>query len=337
MADKRYSISRAIRDILLRGVPMYETEREPHFAALRAFDNETRELAKFRAGNARDMELRVPLEEIMSRDLGATVPGLGAGLIGVKTYGRSDLLSWSVCARAGALFLTGLDANATLWQIGTLPVPSWVPEGTVVSNSDPGFLGFNVTPHRISAMLYVSKQLLAQTSEELDRILIADISRQLGSYLDQCALYGTGSANHQPLGLANVSGVSAIPITQTDFHTSFCQAEATIEVADVSMDSYAVLASPGAKELLRTQPAFTGGHLPVWNLLRNPQSSPEVSDNRCFVGAWSMMTFCLWGSLEVLINPFTFADTNRVRISATLLADVGVRLPAAFGITAALT
>jgi hypothetical protein len=38
MADKRYSISRAIRDILLRGVPMYDTERDAHFSAVRELE-----------------------------------------------------------------------------------------------------------------------------------------------------------------------------------------------------------------------------------------------------------------------------------------------------------
>jgi len=38
--------------------------------------------------------------------------------------------------------------------------------------------------------------------------LINDLSRQLASYLDQCALYGGGPAANQPTGLINLRGVA---------------------------------------------------------------------------------------------------------------------------------
>jgi len=48
------------------------------------------------------------------------------------------------------------------------------------------------------------------------------------------------------------------------------------------------------------------------------------------------MTFCLWGcGVELLIDSVTLALSNQVRIFASLLADVAVRYPAAFGVTAA--
>jgi len=50
------------------------------------------------------------------------------------------------------------------------------------------------------------------------------------------------------------------------------------------------------------------------------------------------MTFCLWGrGVELLIDPLTLMLNNQVRVFATLLCDVGVRYPAAFGVTAAVT
>jgi hypothetical protein len=86
-------------------------------------------------------------------------------------------------------------------------------------------------------MLTVSRQLLVQqTGPELDGILINDISRQLASFLDQVALYGTGPSGHQPLGLTGVPGVNqGFAISATDPHNSFCALEAQIEAADVDM------------------------------------------------------------------------------------------------------
>ena len=82
--------------------------------------------------------------------------------------------------RADASMLSGLSCDGVLWEIGKLPVPHWLPEVGMAIPSDPVFGGFNVSPKRISGMLVVSRQLLAQQSgPELDRILIGDISRQL--------------------------------------------------------------------------------------------------------------------------------------------------------------
>jgi predicted phage gp36 major capsid-like protein len=50
------------------------------------------------------------------------------------------------------------------------------------------------------------------------------------------------------------------------------------------------------------------------------------------------MTFCLWGrGVEILVDQYTMALTGQVKIYATLLADVGVRYPQAFAVTAAVT
>jgi hypothetical protein len=207
-------------------------------------------------------------------------------------------------------------------------------------SSDPSFVGVNVSPKRISGLLTVSRQLLVQqTGPELDRILINDLSRQLASRLDQVAFYGTGAAGNQPLGLINVPGVNqAVPIGSTTLHPDFCALEKLIEDANVDMDSYGVLTSTDSKRILRSNPAFTGGSDSVWEKLRNPQSSPEITDGRCFAGCWSNLTFAIWGrGVELLIDQVTMALTGQVKIYASLLADVRVRYPGAFAVTAAVS
>lgn len=168
--------------------------------------------------------------------------------------------------------------------------------------------------------------------------MISDISRQLESYLDQCALYGTGGSGNQPLGLTGIAGVNqGVAITPTDLLGSFCAVEQLIEGANVSMDFYGVLVSPATKKKLRTTPSFTGGSITAWGELRNPQSSPEIVDGKCFCGAWNNMTFCVWGrGIEILVDPFSLADSNQVKLKSALFADVGVRYPNAFAVTAAV-
>jgi len=233
----------------------------------------------------------------------------------------------------------GCDGRWTI-SIGKLPVPQWLPEVGMLSPTDPVFVGYNISPKRISGMLMVSQQLLRQqTGPELDRILINDLRRQLASYLDQCALYGGGSAANQPTGLINVPWVPQnVAIDLANLHPSFCAVEEQIATANVSMDCYGVIVSPGTRKILRTTPSFTGGSMTTWAELRNPQSSPEVTDAKAFAGCWNNITFCIWGrGVELLIDTYTLALNNQVRIFANLLCDVGVRYPGAFAVTAPVT
>jgi Phage capsid family len=247
MSDKPFapfSIGKAIREIVEKGI-LTGNERESHYQLEREAESALKESAWMRgAAGPRDIALNVPVELFTRQITTAAFP------IGIETFGVSNLLTWSACLRAGATVLSGLQGNATLWSIGTLPVPQWLPELGMVAPSDPIFAGYSVSPKRVSAMLVVSNQLLRQQNgPDLERILINDLSRQLGSYLDQCALYGGGPAAHQPTGLVNVPGVAqGVPIDAADLLGSFCALEAQIEAANVSLDSYGVIVSSGTRK-----------------------------------------------------------------------------------------
>jgi hypothetical protein len=91
------------------------------------------------------------------------------------------------------------------------------------------------------------------------------------------------------------------------------------------------------RKILRTTPLFPGDSITTWAEIRGGKSSPEVTDNRCFAGCWNNMTFCLWGrGVELLIDQVTMALTGQVKVYASLLADVGVRYPGSFALTAAV-
>ena len=76
----------------------------------------------------------------------------------------------------------------------------------------------------------------------------------------------------------------------------------------------------------------------VWEKLRNPISSPEVTDAKAFAGCWNNMTFAIWGrGVEILADQYSLALSGQVKLYASLLCDVGVRYPGAFAVTDAIT
>jgi hypothetical protein len=43
-----------------------------------------------------------------------------------------------------------------------------------------------------------------------------------------------------------------------------------------------------------------------------------------------MLTVGLWGSLEIQVDPYTYALTGQLRLIGSLWVDIAVRVPAAF-------
>ena len=100
-------------------------------------------------------------------------------------------------------------------------------------------------------MLYLDTSIENLTPKGELQPLINDLSRQLASYLEQCAIYGGG--------LINVPWVPQnVAIDLANLHPSFCAVEEQIETANVSMDCYGVIVSPGTRKILRTTPSFHG-------------------------------------------------------------------------------
>jgi hypothetical protein len=59
---------------------------------------------------------------------------------------------------------------------------------------------------------------------------------------------------------------------------------------------------------------------PVWEEVRNTQSSPEIIDNRSFASAWNNMAFCIWSKgAELLIDPYSHSLSGQVRLVCTCL------------------
>jgi HK97 family phage major capsid protein len=195
-------------------LPDQRFEREFHFEALR--EKEKSPILSGRSEpKGRYNSLYAPLS-IIQRDLSVTGgPSTGGVFVGQKTYGRSDLATWSAVIGSGAMVVTGLRENAVFWQVSALPQPTWNSETGMQPTTDPQFVGFQCSPKRLAAITLVSKQLLVQ-SPDLDEVLLFDLARQLGSLVDQIALLGQGAAQNQPTGIAATTGVHQIATSTFD-------------------------------------------------------------------------------------------------------------------------
>jgi HK97 family phage major capsid protein len=80
---------------------------------------------------------------------------------------------------------------------------SWLPETGPGTDSDQSFDSFTLIPKRIAASTVVSRQLILQSSPDIESFVANDISKAIGVAVDNAALNGSGAAP-QPRGILNV-------------------------------------------------------------------------------------------------------------------------------------
>src|SRR5208282_6715871 len=77
-----------------------------------------------------------------------------------------------------------------------------------VTESDQSFGQFSLVPHTLMAQTKYSKQLLAQTSIDVEGLVRSDLNYIIALALDAAAMVGTGTSG-QPVGIYNSSSLSA--------------------------------------------------------------------------------------------------------------------------------
>lgn len=121
---------------------------------------------------------------------------------------------------------------------------------TAATNSPPVFVGGSVgtapmvfQPLRLSFKTNISKQLLAQSPDVFVPVLRDQLSRGISSMLDNLALFGTGPANGQPLGIFSATtptNLGATPMTWVNYQTY----RQNILQTDLDPDTFGGIMSP---------------------------------------------------------------------------------------------
>jgi hypothetical protein len=328
------SITEAIVDLVDYGELRNSVVGESHYQLLRE-----RQKDPIRsAGGFGGKVLCLPFERFRRRDLTVTgPPGLGPEWVGEEIQpGASDLLSWSAVRRLGAVVLSDLSGRAVVPLVTRLPIPEWVPEigMSLPTSGDLGTDQIVLSPKRLSAQVIVSLQLLRQTGADFDRILIADLSRALSSYLDQEILYGP-SGPDRITGIISWPGTHRVDYLATDpLWPMLVSCETLVADANLSLDSFGNIVSPAVRDKLRITPTWPDQGNLCWNEMLSPISSKQITDDRLFFGAFDLCTIGVFGpSVDLLINPFTQATFGQVQIVVNGFFDSGLRMGAGFGMT----
>ena len=283
----------------------------------------TEEMRK--AGLSYSGQIQLPVAEMREDAPSAIVAGqetYGAEVVATEKLNILEpLRNRMVLAQAGATYLTGLVGNVSIPTYTGSNV-GWKGELVDAEDGKGTFDSIEFSPKRLTAYIDVSKQFLAQDSVGAEEMLYRDIVNALADKLEATILgNGAGDAN-TPAGIFN--GATAEAIT----YNKVVGMEKSLEEAKLFGD-YKFIVSPSAKANLKTT-TISGNKSDLRMLMEgNEVNGYEVlSTGNCSgyaFGKWDELVIAQWGSLDIIIDPYTQAKKNAVRIVVNAFFDAKPR------------
>ena len=306
-----FSLIKAINDVV--------NNRNINEDALNVIEMGATEMRK--SGLSYSGQIQLPVEE-RGDAVAATVATDGKEIVATdKLNILSPLMGKSILAEAGATFLTGLVGNISIPNY-TGSTCGWKGELEAADNGKGAFGSVELSPKRLTAYIDISKQFLTQDSVGAEEMLRADIVNSLVAKLEQTIFGDAAGDTTKPAGIFNSAEVVA------PSYQGVCAAEAA--VTDYSGEKRFVM-SPTAKSAFK-QATISGTKSDLRLLLEDGEvdgypvsdSSNVVAGGYAF-GDFSELVVAQWGGIDIVVDPYTLATKNAIRLVINAYFDAKVR------------
>ena len=306
-----FSLIKAINDVV--------NNRNINEDALNVIEMGATEMRK--SGLSYSGQIQLPVEE-RGDAVAATVATDGKEIVATdKLNILEPLRGKSILAEAGATFLTGLVGNISIPNY-TGSTCGWKGELEAADNGKGTFGSVELSPKRLTAYIDISKQFLTQDSVGAEEMLRADIVNSLVAKLEQTIFGDAAGDTTKPAGIFNGAEVAA------PSYQGVCEAEAA--VTDYSGEKRFVM-SPTAKSAFK-QATISGTKSDLRLLLEDGEvdgypvsdSSNVVAGGYAF-GDFSELVVAQWGGIDIVVDPYTLATKNAIRLVINAYFDAKVR------------
>ena len=308
------------------------------FAEDAAFEIECSTAAAKRSGVS-PKGLLVPTD-VMRRSLTAGTTTDGAELVATNLMAGSfiDVLrNLSIVMNMGASTLTDLVGDVAIPRKTSGSAAGWITtEGGDAANSEPQFDQVTFSPKTLGVYADATRQLLMQSSIDVENLLRADLAAGMATAIDLAALYGSGTSG-QPTGVSNQTGINA----PTSFaaavptYAEIVAMESAVAVDNALMGTLGYIVEPSMRGSLKTSEKASNTAQFIWepgNTLNGYKTgvTNQITSGDIFFGNWADLIIAMWGGLDVLADPYTLSLKGSIRIVCHQSIDLGVRHPVSF-------
>lgn len=335
---RKFSFMRAINALANPG------DRKAQEAA--AFEREASDAFAQKLGRSAQ-GLFVPVE-VQQRDLTVGTTTAGGHTVSTDLLASNfiDMLrNRMMVMDMGAQMLSGLTGSIAIPRQTGGATAYWVAESGAPTESAPAFDQVTMAPKTVGAFVDISRKLMLQSSIDVEGFVRNDLATVLALAIDLAALHGSGSSN-QPTGIAATSGIGSVAggtngLAPTWAHMIELESDVAVANADVGRMGYLTNAKVRGK-LKSTQKVATYGDSFIWGEGDAPINgyragvSNQVASNltkgtssgvcsAIFFGNWNDLIIGQWGTLDLMVDPYTGSTSGTVRVVALQDVDIAVR------------
>ena len=279
------------------------------------------------------------------RDITTGAPANGSSLIplGLDATRYIDALrARTVVIAAGAQTISDLVGDLDLPRMKQFGQVGWFLEGDNIIDTDQVFDRVSFRPKHCGAISTYSRNMLLQSTPDIEQILRDDLSRLLALDMDRVALTGSGQLA-EPLGV--IRNPLVRQATATDFgYLQNVDMRAMITGSNVPLENLAWVGnsqidawSLSVLDALFRPLGKSIVYLGLPDYTSNVCTAPAVTGppalaavpNPLILGAWSDLVISYWSTLDILPNAMADSAyrTGSVMVRALMTADVNVRHP----------
>jgi HK97 family phage major capsid protein len=257
-----------------------------------------------------------------------------------------------VVDRLGITKYTGLKGNIKIPRSTNEATFVWETENSSADEFTLTFDAIDLSPKRLAGYTDISGQMLVQSNEITEQYLRSKIEYGIAAAIDTAVLAGPTGGN-SPVGILNYSGVNVVSLGSSGGDMTYGAIIAMISavMADNGRDGNDgfVMNSNGFASLALT-PFQTGGV--EGNFILKPGSTDlfarkfivtnripsDLTETTTGLSAmiyssnWKSAILATWGGVGILLDPYTQALVNKLRIVVNTYADVDIEHPEEFAV-----
>lgn len=254
-----------------------------------------------------------------------------------------------VVARLGATVLTDLVGTFTAISSSAIQA-SWEGEATETGIKKTSYTKMSMTPHRSAVSVAITKDLLRQTSFDVEKDLLDKITSAHANLLEKAAISGTGSGN-QPTGILETTGIGSVAMGANGGAIDWkhiVELETEVNSKNANRGSLAYLSNAKVNGVLKVTemaqgtarfllsneaPKILNGYPFDWTNLVPDNLTKGTADSKCsalIFGNFQDLYIGQWGGIDIVVDPYTGARTGEVNTTLNAWNDVKVVEPKSF-------
>jgi HK97 family phage major capsid protein len=282
--------------------------------------------------------------DVQKRDLVVGTTTAGGYTVATELRGFIDILrNAMVIDRAGATFMSGLVGNIAIPKQSVAGTAYWVAENAAPTESQQTLAQVTMSPKTVGAFTDISRQLLLQSSIDVQNWVTRDLATIVGLAIQQAAINGPGTGN-APTGILTAVTASQIGDTNGKAPTwaNIVGLEADVAANNADVGTLAYLTNAKVRGKLKVTEKFaTSNGSPIWvdgalplngyaghvtnavpsNLTKGNQSASSA----IIFGDFASLLIGLWGATDILVDPYTGGAAGTVRVRVLQSCDVALR------------